>query len=166
MKKRGFTLMEVLIVIAILGILATMVMANFKASQQKSRDIRRKSDLSQIGKALEIYNNDFGSYPLADADGNIKGCGAGGIATCTWGTSQFANTTSTVIYMAKLPNDPITGLHYRYRSDGTGTYYQLYSYLENPDSPGYHDYSGILCGADGSGDVNCKFGIASTNTTP
>ncbi|MGB9706948.1 MAG: type IV pilin protein, partial [Microgenomates group bacterium] len=61
--KFGFTLIELLVAVAILGILATVGLGSFQSSQMKGRDARRKSDLSQIQKALEMYYNDKGAYP-------------------------------------------------------------------------------------------------------
>ena len=61
--KKGFTLIELLVVIAILGLLATVGLSSFRTSQLKGRDSKRKSNLSQIQKALEMYYNDYGQYP-------------------------------------------------------------------------------------------------------
>jgi len=71
--KKGFTLIEIMVVITILGVLIAMVSGSFMASQKKSRDLRRKSDLAQISKALEFYSNDNGRYPAASG-GLIEGC--------------------------------------------------------------------------------------------
>ena len=62
-NKRGFTLMEILIVIGILGILLTVGLASYQASQRAARDGRRKVDLEIISQALEIYKSDNGPYP-------------------------------------------------------------------------------------------------------
>jgi len=69
-KNFGFTLMELLIVIAILGLLATIGLGSFRTSQMKGRDAQRKSDLSQIQKALEMYYNDYSGYPAAITGGS------------------------------------------------------------------------------------------------
>jgi prepilin-type N-terminal cleavage/methylation domain-containing protein len=53
----GFTLVELLIVIAILGGLAAVVTVAYPASQRRARDARRKSDLKQYQTALESYAN-------------------------------------------------------------------------------------------------------------
>lgn len=57
MKKRGFTLIELLVVISIIGILATLLIANIGGVRERARDAKRKSDLNQIQKALELYKN-------------------------------------------------------------------------------------------------------------
>jgi len=57
MKKYGFTLIELLVVISIIGILATLLIANIGGIRERARDARRKNDLNQVQKALEMYKN-------------------------------------------------------------------------------------------------------------
>ena len=117
-KKLGFTLIELLVVIVILGILATVGLGSFQSSQMKGRDAQRKSDLSQIQKALEMYYNDKGAYPTS-----IPSAG-----------NEWRDTTVTggTLYMKTVPGDPKGG-NYCYESDGT--YYKLYAKLENMQDP-------------------------------
>ncbi len=93
-KEKGFTLMELLIVIAIMGILAAVGLGNFTYSLKKGRDAQRKSDLGQIARALEAYANDNkGAYPADDT-------------VIPW-NAQWKRGSS--IYMTKVPTDPMTG---------------------------------------------------------
>ncbi len=158
-RTEAFTLIELLIVIAILGILATIGIISFTSSQAKGRDAKRKTHLSQIAQALELYYNDKGKYPNVDASGNIRGCGTDAVNTCTWGASAFSNTTTGTIYMTELPTDP-SSYRYYYIGTSSGTTYKLYAYLENSKDQSIieTDYS---CGS-----VNCNYGISSANTTP
>lgn len=66
--KRGFTLLELLIVIAIIGILISIGVVSYSAAQKKSRDSRRTADVKAIQNAWEQYyaDND-GSYPSSCA---------------------------------------------------------------------------------------------------
>jgi prepilin-type N-terminal cleavage/methylation domain-containing protein len=57
MRNKGFTLIELLVVISIIGILATLLIANIGGVRARARDARRKNDISQIQKALEMYKN-------------------------------------------------------------------------------------------------------------
>lgn len=158
----GFTLMEVLIVMVIIGILSTLGLGSFQSSQQKGRDSKRKAELKQIGVALEAYYNDKGEYPLGSS-GLIAGCNNG--VACAWG-SQFIDDRGT-IYMVELPEDPRDSSSYYYDSDGT--YYQIYARLENTldadiptsaqDEP--QVFTGLLCG-----ELECNYGVSSGNTTP
>ena len=60
----GFTLIEMLVVIAIIGILASIVMVSLLGGKQKARDARRISDMKTIQLGLETYYNDNLRYPL------------------------------------------------------------------------------------------------------
>jgi general secretion pathway protein G len=71
-KQKGFTIVELLIVIVVIGILAAITIVAYNGIQQRGRDAQRKSDLSQISKSLHLYNVDKGNY----VDGS-DGCAGG-----------------------------------------------------------------------------------------
>jgi type II secretion system protein G len=164
MNKKGFTLIEMLVVMAIIGVLAAISLVSFQTAQTKSRDSQRKSDLKQIANSLETYLNDKGEYPENSLNYEIVGCedvGAGP-TTCSWG-SEWSDENDT-IYMPLLPADPNSGSNYYYESDGSS--YQLYARLENTldgaiptlsEAPANY---GVSCG-----NYNCNFGVASSNLT-
>lgn len=63
-KQKGFTLIELLVAMGIVAVLTGMAAFNFSQSRIRARDIQRKSDLSQLQKAMELYRNDNnGNYP-------------------------------------------------------------------------------------------------------
>lgn len=64
-RSGGFTLVELIIVIAIIGILASIVLLGLNESRAKSRDVARVSDVQQIELALALYREQSGSYPVA-----------------------------------------------------------------------------------------------------
>jgi general secretion pathway protein G len=162
-KQAGFTLLEILVVMVILGIILALSAGSYISSQQKSRDSRRKSDLKQIGIALEAYYNDKGAYPSNDSNFRMMGCLDE--QSCSWG-SAFEDDMGTV-YMVEIPADPRSNLYYHYESNGVS--YQLYARLENTrdrdipkdseDNPQVYD--GVTCG-----DYDCNYGVSSSNTTP
>ena len=57
-RQAGFSLIELLLVIVILGVLMTLGYQSFALSQKRARDAQRKSDLKQTQKALELYKQD------------------------------------------------------------------------------------------------------------
>jgi prepilin-type N-terminal cleavage/methylation domain-containing protein len=64
MKQKGFTLIELLVSMGIIAVLSGMAVFNFNQARMRARDVQRKSDLSQLQKALELYKNDNnGIYP-------------------------------------------------------------------------------------------------------
>ena len=65
MINKGFTLVELLVVIVIIAILATIAIYNFMSAQLRTKVARAKSEITSIAAALEIYNVDYGNYPLA-----------------------------------------------------------------------------------------------------
>lgn len=108
---RGFTLIEMLVVISIIGILATLVAANLNSARSRARDAQRKSDIKNISTALRIYYNDKGSYPANDGSNQMIACDPG-TTSCVWGTEWNIGTT---VYMQTLPKDPLSSAqNYRY----------------------------------------------------
>lgn len=66
MKRKGFTLIELMVVISIIGLLAAVVLVGMKAARSKARDVQVKSDIRSIANALEMYGLDNGDkYPTA-----------------------------------------------------------------------------------------------------
>lgn len=147
--QQGFTLVELLVVIAILGILAVFVASNFSSAQFKSRDAKRKNDLGQIQRAVEMYYNDSGEYPAATDKGQIE--------NEKWGEEFSVEST---MYMATLPLDPTTTHSYFYVSNGSS--YAIYAAMEHENNAvGEYDYECI----DGEAS-SCNYGVSSTNRLP
>ena len=111
-SNKGFTLVELLVVILIVGVLATFVSVALGNARQKARDAKRVSDMSVIRKALEQYTMDEGAYP----------------ENVTPGESLIGETGS-VRYL-KVPHNPLprtdgdcTGDDYNYRKNSDTSYY-------------------------------------------
>ncbi|PIR88840.1 MAG: hypothetical protein COU09_00225 [Candidatus Harrisonbacteria bacterium CG10_big_fil_rev_8_21_14_0_10_44_23] len=66
-KTKGFTLIEVLIVVGIIGLLASVILVGLNASRSKARDARRVTDLRQVQQGLELYYVKEGEYPNANS---------------------------------------------------------------------------------------------------
>lgn len=109
--QSGFTLLEVLVVVSIIGILASIVAVNLGGARVLARDARRKEDMAQLRTALELYYNDHKAYPVIEfAQSNPQNLG--------WTELQAA----LLPYVSALPTEPPGGLTvgYRYRSQGAG----------------------------------------------
>lgn len=120
--KLGFTLVELLVVVSLIGVLSTLVLANLNSARERARDAQRKSDLRNIQTALRLYYNDTGGYPTASG-GNIVACSG----TCTWGQPWI---NGTVTYMGTLPKDPLSSQYYIYTYVDSDNY-TLEACLEN-----------------------------------
>ena len=113
--RKGFSLVELLVVISIIAVLIGFLMANFVGVRQRGRDAQRKSDLRQMQSALEMYRSDNGSYPTSSP---FTTCGS------TW--ISGGNT-----YMQKVPCDPSTVTAYTYSTLDSGLTYSIVACLEN-----------------------------------
>ncbi len=144
-KQSGFTIIELLIVIAIIGILATLVLTNFQGAQAKGRDTTRKSDINSVYQKLEEYYNENGSYPNADlTDAILPGIDEGALQDAD--EADIQNSFSTATVDPGEPTLPGNTNEYLYAawectsatSDATGAcaHYYLASYLEQ-ETDGY-----------------------------
>lgn len=65
-KQQGFTLIEIIVVVVIIGILATFVAPKFLGKTDDARIVKAKSDLQALESALDIYKLDNYAYPTTD----------------------------------------------------------------------------------------------------
>lgn len=93
--NQGFTLIELLVVIAIIGLLAGVVTLRASSARAKSRDAKRKADIGQFRKSLELYFNDFASYPLPTGGSNTEVY-----------LSDATLASAVTAYLGQLPRDP------------------------------------------------------------
>jgi general secretion pathway protein G len=125
--RRAFTLIELLIVVAIIGLIATIAAVGINSARAKARDNKRATDLKQIQKALELSFDPSSGYPTVASATVIGGsstkvlCAKG--ATVAFVADQTpANCDSGKVYMGLVPSNPTPGgANYSYKStDGNG----------------------------------------------
>jgi general secretion pathway protein G len=114
-RQSGFTLIELMIVISIIAVLATLGVTNFSAATRRARDSVRKSDVSAISQALVLRRSDHGSYPPQNAAGAM---------------TDAVRDSLQPTYIRELPIDPMTGTRYFYRADAAGRRFALCARLE------------------------------------
>src|SRR3989344_2092590 len=92
--------MELLVGVAIIGVLASIVLASLNTSRAKGRDARRVSDMHEITNALSLYYSANGSYPPI----NAESAGVGG-----WNVSYNPGFLQALVpdFMGANPKDPI-----------------------------------------------------------
>lgn len=147
-SRKGFTLIEMLIVVMVIGILASAVLVGLGSVQKGARDSRRVSDLKQVQNALELYFNRCGFYPgMADCTGSGGG-------PRDWEDLESVLSQSGLgIY--RLPRDPrnTPPYVYTYAVDTAGSSYVLKATLEDPNSSAFRDdIDGNVLG------INCEDG--------
>lgn len=116
-KKRGFTLVEILVVCSVVAILATVAYGVLGEARKKARDTERMTELSQIQLALRLYKDEQGSYPDCD-DEMVIGEGATRPSGCAVSIDEALSS-----YISS-PSDPMgsgsdTTYEYAYDSDFT-----------------------------------------------
>jgi len=133
--KRGFTLIEILIVVGIIGLLASVVLSGLGSVRSRGRDARRAADLRQVQQGLELYYTRFQEYP----DGS------------NWDTLREV-LRSANIGITNISSDPLCGNanspctdDYSYFSANKSEYI-LQAFLEDKASPLAKDSYGRLPG--------------------
>jgi general secretion pathway protein G len=118
-KGRGFTLIEVLVVIAILGILAALIVPKIMGRPDEARRVAARQDVATIMQALKLYRLDNGRYPTADQ--GLK-------ALVEKPTSEpVPNNWKPGGYLERLPNDPWDN-PYQYLNPGVHGEIDVFSY--------------------------------------
>jgi general secretion pathway protein G len=108
-RSSGFTLIEVMVVLVILGILATLVVPKIMGRPDEARIIAARQDINSIGQALKLYRLDNHNYPSTDQ---------GLQALVSKPTAPPAPPNwKTGGYLDRLPKDP-WGNEYKYISPG------------------------------------------------
>lgn len=118
-SQAGFTLIEIMVVIAIIGILATLIVPKIMGRPDEARVTAAKHDLATISQALKLYRLDIGRYPTTEQ----------GLKALVERPSSdpVPQNWKNGGYLDRLPNDP-WGNPYQYANPGTKGEVDLFSY--------------------------------------
>jgi len=134
-EKRGFTLVELLVVITVITILAGISVVTYTQVQKNARDGKRKADLTSIQNNLELYYSSYNQYP---GETSVCESSRGSCDSCPCSGNDWTGTTiATALvsaYVKDLPADP--------KNDDT--YYYEYEPVCNETS--------TICGIN---NINC-----------
>lgn len=146
MSKKGFTLTEILVVVAIIAILFILALSMLKTNRDKAEDASSKSSLHRLKIAFEDYYADNNCYPPATFFDEAADC----------------NSNNLTPYLTSVPCDKNTGLPYVLETDDTGCkWFKLYANLklatDDPDALALCDSSGSTLG---------NYAVSSSNVVP
>lgn len=105
--QKGFTLIEILVVVVILGILAAIVVPKVMSRPDQARLVKAKQDILSIENALDLYKLDNGFYPSTEQ----------GLKALVKKPNSDPQPSSWRSYLKHLPKDP-WGRNYNYKSPG------------------------------------------------
>ena len=113
--EKGFSLIEILVVLMIIGLLSTIVAINVMPSQERARIEKAKADIVILENALEMYKLEQYRYPSEEE----------GLSSLVV-SSKREESNSSRRYIKRLPNDP-WGNPYQYNIPGEYDDYELFS---------------------------------------
>lgn len=94
-RSRGFTLIEIAVVVTVIALLASIVIVSFNQVQKRSRDDMRTVQVTALKTALDRYYNDNGEYPV---------CPGGPNSECS--ASQYLTPILVPTYTSSVPDQP------------------------------------------------------------
>ncbi len=118
-RQRGFTLLEVMVVVVILGILATMVVPKIIGRPDEARVMAARQDLANLMQALKLFRLDSQRYPATEQ-------GLQALVTQPT-TNPIPSNWKTGGYIERLPNDP-WGKPYQYLNPGLRGEFDIFSF--------------------------------------
>ena len=152
--RHAFTLIELLIVVAIIAILAAIAVPNFLEAQTRSKVSRVKADMRSVATAMEAYAVDHNRYATpSDSDGGLIDNPPAAVDVSPFETRVPLLLTTPVAYITSRPHDPFASA----RNDGSRIYHCTthdYVRLRAQVSPQhdwlhvYHEFFEQVTGAD------------------
>ena len=116
-KQAGFSLIEIMVVVVILGILASIVVPKIISRPDEARAVKAKQDILSIQNALDLYRLDNGIYPSTDQ-------GLRSLVTKPSGSPEPRNWNQ---YLKSIPKDP-WGREYLYLNPGEHSEVDIFTF--------------------------------------
>jgi prepilin-type N-terminal cleavage/methylation domain-containing protein len=157
-KQSGFTLIEMIVVVAIIATIMSIVVALVGDARAKARDTKRRTDLSQIQVALELYRNEHGTFQVSGA--GYLGGGQGWLSYengSTYGTAVTRVLHNEGYLPQPIIEDPLQSPGYMIYVCNGGQSYALSATLEFPTDRDIDDIQ-TSCNGTGAGSSYDTFG--------
>lgn len=137
-KSAGFTLVELLVVVSIIGMLATLSTVSLNMAREKARDAKRKADTATVQLALYLYYDDNLRFPKTESMSPDPEEGAANWLDIL--TPNLNGTAASRTYMARVPLDPLNVDNYVYTYYSDGQEFIIGYYLEESGLVEIHGY--------------------------
>lgn len=146
----GYSLIEVMVVVSIMSLLGSLFLVAVDNARIKARDAKRKADLLQVSKALELYYASNSTYQVAGTGSNNNGDGwlSVGTGSLPYVKSVTQGLKEAGIISSSKIEDPRVSPSYMIYLCSNGQKYSLYGTLERPTA---QDIANADTGCNGSG---------------
>lgn len=118
--KKGFTLVELLIVIIIIAVLAAIAIPKFSNSSTRSRESSLRANLKLVRNAVDLFRADTGAFPASLAALSATASPTAGL-NATGGTQSISTSDWRGPYLQAVPNDPVSSSAFSYGTGSTNT---------------------------------------------
>lgn len=144
--RSGFTLVEILVAIAIIAILSSVVYSSFSTARANARDTERQVALKELQLSVERYRAEFGRYPEQGCGGTTSWTGPGPHSGSWGNTTDCPRWIEGLVpgLIAQLPRDPRDdedNIGFIYRTNSVGSSYKIISHnaVESKTITSYDD---------------------------
>lgn len=114
--RKGFSLVEIMTVVSIIGLIAAMAVPNVLSSSRRSRDDAMRANLAVVRAAVDAFRNDTGLYPSALANLSATSAPATGIDPSTGSSASLTSSDWRGPYLRVVPNDIVSNAAFGYTS--------------------------------------------------
>ncbi len=131
-KKKGFTLVEMLVAATIAALLAAVGLVSYRTANRNARDARRKADLEQVRAAMELARIDNGVYPSGST---FEGVVGGLVSDGYLSNASLEDPRNVSPYIYTYDDSPSAS-----DCGGASKSYSLCAQLENDSDPDFPNY--------------------------
>ncbi|MFO0427955.1 MAG: DUF1559 domain-containing protein [Planctomyces sp.] len=169
MKRRGFTVIELLVVTALIGLLIAILLPGIHAARESARTVQCRNNLRQIGIALQNYHSDHGKFPPSRL--NVGVIATGG--RTTGGPPLYTNASGWTMLLPYLDRKALYDRYHHSQAAGWSWFYGGYlsAHIQGNPSLNYGVVSQVLpvllCPSDSANPLNFAvanqlYGVSST----